>query len=76
MIRRLSYRDFFPPHLDSFDLLENTEIECDYWYYKRHAVDCMFGRLKHYRRIAMHHEKNAINYMGMLSFFWALLWLR
>jgi transposase len=53
------------------------EIECDYWLYKeRHAVECMFGKLKHYRRIATRYEKKAINYMGMLSFSSVLLWLR
>jgi transposase len=53
------------------------EIECDYWHYKeRHAIECMFGKLKHYRRIATRYEKKAINYMGMLSFSSILLWLR
>ena len=53
------------------------EIECDFWLYKeRHAVECMFGKLKHYRRIATRYEKKAINYMGMLSFASVLLWLR
>jgi len=34
------------------------EIECDYWHYKeRHAVECLFGKLKHYRRIATRYEK-------------------
>jgi len=52
-------------------------IECDFWLYKeRHAVECMFGKLKHYRRIATRYEKKAINYMGMLSFSSVLLWLR
>jgi len=53
------------------------KIECDYWHYKeRHMVECMFGKLKHYRRIATRYEKKAINYMGMLSFSSVLLWLR
>ena len=53
------------------------EIECDYWHYKeRHAIECMFGKLKHYRRIATRYDKKAINYMGMLSFSSVLLWLR
>lgn len=52
-------------------------IDCDFWLYKeRHAVECMFGKLKHYRRIATRYEKKAINYMGMLSFASVLLWLR
>lgn len=53
------------------------DIECDFWQYKeRHVVECMFGKLKHYRRIATRYEKKAINYMGMLSFASVLLWLR
>jgi transposase len=53
------------------------EIECDYWHYKeRHVIECMFGKLKHYRRIATRYEKKSINYMGMLSFSSVLLWLR
>ena len=56
---------------------QKEEIECDYWHYKaRHAIECMFGKLKHYRRIATRYEKKAINYMGMLSFSSVLLWLR
>ncbi|MGZ8227402.1 MAG: IS5 family transposase, partial [Methylococcaceae bacterium] len=39
-------------------------------------VECLFGKLKHYRRIATRYEKKSINYMGMLSFASVLLWLR
>jgi len=42
---------------------------------ERHAIECLFGKLKHYRRIATRYEKKAINYMGM-SFASVLLWLR
>jgi len=53
------------------------QIECDYHHYKeRHGIECLFGKLKHYRRIATRYEKKAINYMGMLSFVSVLLWLR
>ena len=52
-------------------------FECDFWHYKeRHAIECLFGKLKHYRRIATRYEKKAINYMGMLCFSSLLLWLR
>ncbi len=51
--------------------------ECDWWHYKeRHVVECMFGKLKYYRRIAMRYEKKAINFMAMLTFAATLLWLR
>ncbi|MEQ1602819.1 MAG: IS5 family transposase [Methylophilaceae bacterium] len=37
------------------------EIECDYWHYKeRHAIECLFGKLKHYRRIATRYEKKPL----------------
>ena len=50
---------------------------CDWWRYKeRHVVECMFGKLKYFRRIVMRYEKKAINFMGMLAFATTLLWLR
>ncbi len=49
---------------------------CDWWCYKeRHVVECMFGKLKCFRRTAMRFEKKAINFMGMLAFVAVLLWL-
>lgn len=51
--------------------------DCDWWHYKeRHVVECMFGKLKYFRRIAMRYEKKAINFMGMLALSASLLWLR
>ena len=53
------------------------EVSCDFWHYKeRHTVECMFGKLKYYRRIATRYEKKAINYKGMLCLASVLLWLR
>lgn len=52
-------------------------IECDFLQYKeRHVIECLFSKLKHYRRVAMRYEKKAINYMGMLTFSSVLLWVR
>ena len=51
--------------------------DCDWWLYKeRHVVECMFGKLEYFRRIAMRYEKQAVNFMGMLAFAATLLWLR
>ena len=51
--------------------------ECDWWLYKeRHTVECMFGKIKHYRRIFSRFEKKAINYLGMLAIVAIMLWLR
>jgi len=56
---------------------QKGQIDCDYCHYKeRHVIECLFGKLKHYRRIATRDERKAINYTGMLSFASALLWLR
>ncbi|MEQ1543846.1 transposase [Methyloglobulus sp.] len=44
-------------------------IDCDYWHYKeRHAVECLFGKLKHYRRIATRYEKKAMCTWGCYHF--------
>ena len=51
--------------------------DCDYWYYKeRHVVECLFGTLNYFRRIAMRYEKKAIHFMEMLAFSATLQWLR
>lgn len=52
-------------------------ISCDFWHYKeRHTVECMFGKLKYYRRVSTRYEKKAINYKGMLCLASVFLWLR
>ena len=51
--------------------------ECDWFAYKeRHLIECFFNKIRHYRRIFSRHEKTARNYMGMLRFVSALIWLR
>ena len=53
------------------------DIDYDFWHYKeRHAIECLFGKLKYYRRISTRYEKKAINYMGMLCLASVFLWLR
>ncbi|MFD1690833.1 IS5 family transposase [Azotobacter chroococcum] len=50
---------------------------CDWHLYKeRHVIECLFSKLKHYRRIATRYEKKASHFKGMLAFAAALLWLR
>ncbi len=51
--------------------------DCDGGHYKeRHAVECMFGTLKYFRRIARRYEKTAINFRGMRDLAATLLRLR
>jgi transposase len=54
-----------------------TPRTVDWFVYKeRHVVECFFNKIKHYRRIFSRFEKLARNYMGMLRFVSALVWLR
>jgi transposase len=56
---------------------EKDQRDCDYWHYKeRHVVECLFGKLQYFRRIAMRYEKKAIHFMEILAFAATLLWLR
>ena len=50
---------------------------CDWYQYKEcHVIECMFDKLKYFRRIATRYEKKASHFMEMLAFFAVLLWLR
>ena len=50
---------------------------CDWYMYReRHVIECMFGKLKYFRRIATRYEKKASHFMGMLAFAAVLLWMR
>jgi len=43
--------------------------ECDWWHYKeRHVVECMFGKIKYYRRIATRYEKKRVTSWGCCRF--------
>ena len=54
-----------------------VQREWDWSLYKeRHVVECRFGRLKSYRRIATRLEKKASHFKEMLAFAAVLLWLR
>ena len=43
------------------------QIEYDRHLYKeRHVVECYFGKLKQYRRVATRYEKKAANFLGFV----------
>ena len=55
----------------------NNPRKVDGFVYKeRHLIECFFNKIKHYRRIFARYEKTSRNYMGMLRFVSALIWLR
>ena len=45
-------------------------------YKERHTIECCFGKLKQFRRIATRYEKTAASFLGMVHLASALLWLR
>lgn len=45
-------------------------------YKERHAIECFFGKIKHFRRIFSRFDKKAKTYVSFLSFVGALIWLR
>ena len=54
-----------------------VQRSCDWHMCKeRHVIECMFGKLKYFRRIAARYEKKASHFMEMLTFAAVLLWLR
>ena len=57
----------------------NRKEQYDYdkhLYKERHLVECLIGKMKHYRRVFSRFEKLAKRYLGFLSFVGALIWLR
>jgi len=44
-------------------------------YRERHLIECLFSRLKQFRRIATRYEKLARNFLSMLNLATAYVWL-
>lgn len=45
-------------------------------YKQRNWIERFFGKIKHYRRVFSRFEKTRRNYMAVLDFVAALIWLR
>jgi transposase len=64
------------PHI----LTRSNRLEqrsCDRHLYKeRHKIECMFGFLKHYRRVFSRFDKLKRNFTAFLHFVAALQWLK
>ena len=45
-------------------------------YKERHAIECFFSKIKHFRRLFSRFDKSARNFSAFLSFVGACLWLR
>jgi transposase len=58
---------------------KNRKIQREYdqeIYKERHKIECLFGFLKHYRRIFSRFEKIASRFQAFLHFAAALQWLK
>lgn len=58
---------------------QNRKIQYEYdeeIYKERHAIECFFNKIKHFRRIFSRYEKSARAFASFLSFVGAMLWLR
>lgn len=47
-----------------------------YMYAERHAIECFFGKIKHFRRIFSRFDKAATAYLSFLHIAGALIWFR
>lgn len=45
-------------------------------YRERHLIECCFGKLKRFKRVALRSEKTAQNYLAVVTIAATVLWLR
>jgi transposase len=60
-----------PPRKNRRDL-RNYDRHC---YKERHLIECLFNRLKQFRRIATRYDKLARNYLSLLNLVGAYVWV-
>ena len=48
----------------------------EHLYKERHAIECLFSKIKHFRRVFSRFDKSARNFLSFLSFVGACIWLR
>ena len=45
-------------------------------YKERHLIECLFNKIKHYRRVATRYEKLAENFRSMVLLAFIMVWIR
>jgi len=48
----------------------------EHLYKERHAIECLFSKIKHFRRVFSRFDKSIRNFSAFLSFVGACIWLR
>jgi transposase len=61
-----------PPRANRKEQYEYDE----HLYKERHAVECLFSKMKHFRRVFSRFDKSARNFSAFLSFAGTCIWLR
>jgi transposase len=57
----------------------NRKIKRDYdehIYKERHLIECLFGKMKHFRRVFSRFDKDVSSFMAFLNIVGTLIWLR
>jgi transposase len=57
----------------------NRKVHIDYdkhIYKERYLIECFFSKIKYFRRVFSRFDKSICNYMAMLCFVGAIIWLR
>ena len=62
VIARHGAQAVIPPKKNRLEKIEYDR----HLYRERHVVECYFGKLKHYRRIATRYDKKAANFLGFV----------
>lgn len=58
---------------------KNNKIHRNYdrnLYKERHLIECLFNKIKHYRRVATRYEKLADNFRAMVLLAFIMVWIR
>jgi transposase len=64
------------PEIPSRKNRKNPTTYDPYIYKERHAIECFFGKIKHFRRIFSRYDKSAESYLSFLHFVGVLIWIR
>ena len=66
----------FTPVIPSRKNRKVPRIYDEFLYQDRNRIECFFGKIKHFRRIATRYDKCANSYLSFLYFVGTLIWLR
>lgn len=75
-IRNFARQNGMVPHIPPRDNRLEERPYDKHLYKERHKVECLFGFLKHYRRLFARFDKSKQNFTAFLHFVAALQWIK